>query len=86
MKLKQQPLAGSSFVNWIKLLFVNGGIDNKYITRGIYITLITFCGIPFIIMEKAKIRTQIEKTRLEECPVFIIGYWRSGTTYLHNLM
>lgn len=28
----------------------------------------------------------IEKTRIEEPPVFIIGHWRSGTTYLHELM
>jgi len=28
----------------------------------------------------------IEKTQLKEPPVFIIGHWRSGTTYLHELM
>jgi omega-hydroxy-beta-dihydromenaquinone-9 sulfotransferase len=29
---------------------------------------------------------QIDKAELKEPPVFIIGHWRSGTTYLHELM
>jgi omega-hydroxy-beta-dihydromenaquinone-9 sulfotransferase len=29
---------------------------------------------------------QIDATELKEPPVFIIGHWRSGTTYLHELM
>jgi omega-hydroxy-beta-dihydromenaquinone-9 sulfotransferase len=29
---------------------------------------------------------KIEATELKEPPVFIIGHWRSGTTYLHELM
>jgi hypothetical protein len=28
----------------------------------------------------------IDKFRVEEPPVFIIGHWRSGTTFLHELM
>jgi len=28
----------------------------------------------------------IDETQLEHPPVFIIGHWRSGTTYLHELM
>jgi hypothetical protein len=29
---------------------------------------------------------QIDRAELKEPPVFIIGHWRSGTTYLHELM
>jgi hypothetical protein len=29
---------------------------------------------------------QIQKQPIEQPPVFIIGHWRSGTTYLHELM
>src|SRR5262245_42158897 len=29
---------------------------------------------------------RISKTELKQPPVFIIGHWRSGTTYLHELM
>ena len=28
----------------------------------------------------------IAETKIEHPPVFIIGHWRSGTTYLHQLM
>jgi hypothetical protein len=30
--------------------------------------------------------SSIDKTEIKEPPVFIIGHWRSGTTYLHELM
>jgi hypothetical protein len=29
---------------------------------------------------------QIEETEIAEPPVFVIGHWRSGTTYLHELL
>jgi hypothetical protein len=29
---------------------------------------------------------QIDRTQIDQPPVFIIGHWRSGTTYLHELM
>jgi len=29
---------------------------------------------------------KIPKTEIEDPPIFIIGHWRSGTTYLHELM
>ncbi|MEX2173302.1 MAG: sulfotransferase [Pirellulaceae bacterium] len=36
--------------------------------------------------QRAKYGRLIDQTRIEEPPVFIIGHWRSGTTYLHELM
>lgn len=29
---------------------------------------------------------RVERTRIEHPPIFIFGHWRSGTTYLHNLL
>ncbi|HBN79263.1 sulfotransferase family protein [Rubinisphaera italica] len=36
-------------------------------------------------IEKMRFRKQIEQTEVQP-PVFVLGHWRSGTTYLHNLM
>ena len=37
-------------------------------------------------MEMLRYQKQIDRYRFSEPPVFIIGFWRSGTTLLHNLM
>lgn len=36
--------------------------------------------------EKRKFGKEIEATAVKEDPIFIIGHWRSGTTFLHNLI
>ncbi|MBW4632372.1 MAG: sulfotransferase [Iphinoe sp. HA4291-MV1] len=81
-----RPLAGFSFINWIKLLITNGGVDKQYITIAILISLISFLLLPIIIFEKVKFYKIINELKIKNPPIFIIGHWRSGTTYLHNIM
>ena len=85
MTLPLHPLAGGSFINWLELLRVNKGIDSQYFAKGILISLGSIFGIPSRILEKAIYDRQIENLTVKP-PIFIIGHWRSGTTYLHNLM
>ena len=40
----------------------------------------------FALWERIVWRRRIKAVRMEKPPVFIIGFWRSGTTLLHNLM
>ena len=81
-----QPLAGGSFINWVKLLINNGGVDRKYIMRAVLVSVISLLGIPFRFFETAIFSKQIENIQIQYPPIFILGHWRSGTTYLHNLM
>ncbi len=37
-------------------------------------------------VQRLRCGKDIEATEIEHPPVFIIGHWRSGTTYLHELM
>ncbi len=37
-------------------------------------------------VENFRYSKTIEQTELKQPPVFILGYWRSGTTFLHNLV
>jgi hypothetical protein len=37
-------------------------------------------------VQRLRYGNQIDSTQINEPPVFIIGHWRSGTTYLHELM
>ena len=41
---------------------------------------------PFTQAERLLYQKRIRNYRLHEPPVFIIGFWRSGTTLLHNLL
>lgn len=50
------------------------------------ITLITPCNIFFSLLQRARLGRRIAETELAGDPVFVIGHWRSGTTYLHELL
>jgi len=82
----QHPLFGISVRNWIQLLEKNGGVDKEYLPRMIFITLTSILTIPARILFKIKYGSIINKTTLSHSPIFIIGHWRSGTTYLHELL
>ncbi len=38
------------------------------------------------LVEKLKFGRKIRETRLKQDPVFMIGHWRTGSTYLHQLL
>jgi hypothetical protein len=80
------PLGGSSLRNWLNLLIENGGIDKQYTLKAFYIFCLSCIGIPLRILEKLKFDRKIEACQIDYPPIFIIGHWRSGTTYLHNLI
>lgn len=85
MVLTKQPLAGGSLANFIHLIKKNG-IHAKYLPRALYIIFMTFFTLPLRIFEKKHFEKKVMKTEIRKDPIFIIGHWRSGTTYLHNIM
>ena len=82
----QHPLFGISIKKWMRLIEKNGGVDNKYLDRGFFITLSSIFTAPARILFKLKYESKINKLKIKHPPVIIIGHWRSGTTYLHNLL
>jgi hypothetical protein len=51
--------------------------------------VITFCSLvnsALALYTLLRFGRRIAKTPIDQPPVFIIGHWRSGTTYLHELM
>jgi len=84
--LKRQPLAGTTFINWIKVLLENKlYISLRYIPRAIYVTLLITFTTPLRYIEKKKYDKKIKIIKIND-PIFIIGHWRSGTTFLHYLL
>lgn len=77
---------GSSFKNWIKLLWINRfDIDLRHIPYVLLITFLSIVFFPVMMLEKLIFYKRINAITLKE-PVFIIGPMRSGTTFLHYLL
>ena len=85
-KTIQHPLFGITFKNWMQLLNLNGGIDSNYFARGAFITIGSIVMLPVRIISRLKYESKINNTEIKNPPVFIVGHWRSGTTYLHELL
>jgi hypothetical protein len=82
----QHPLFGISTRQWVNLVKKNGGIDQKYLHRALFVTLISLSTAPIRMLFKKKYEKKINDVVLHNPPIFIIGHWRSGTTYLHELL
>jgi hypothetical protein len=81
-----EPLAGSTFMNLLRLMGQNHfKVTPIGIPRVIYSMTLSVALSPLSTIERLKYDKQIHRTTIEKPPIFIIGHWRSGTTYLHNL-
>ena len=84
-KLPVNTLVGAkwkTFNQTAKDQVIDKGYKNKYyLTKGICRLLSTLQ--PF---EDAKIKKLTGTKEFEDQPVFILGHWRSGTTFVHNIL
>ena len=82
-----EPLAGANLTNLLRLSAQNKfRISFRYMPRFLYAVMLSSIISPFRIAEKIKFDKHIRKTEVSHPPIFIMGHWRSGTTYLHNLV
>jgi hypothetical protein len=72
-------------VNFFKVIS-KGKIQNPYYFKTILTFLIVFITIPFRWWEKIFFYQKLRDFKFEKPPVFILGHWRSGTTFLHNTL
>ena len=66
--------------------FKNNSIHLKYYPRILALGLINLINMPFRAYERLFINPSFENKEIVESPIFILGHWRSGTTYLHNIL
>jgi len=85
-KYMRHPLFGTSLSNWIRLLADHDGVDKGYFFRAAFITVSIIFFLPARVFSKIIYGPRISKTKIDKPPIFIIGHWRSGTTYLHEIM
>ncbi len=86
------PLCGSNFNTLIKLLLANGPVATNRWPQVAIALAVSLARWPFSTTEQALYRLRPSASiatstpALMPDPIFIVGYWRSGTTHLHNLM
>ncbi len=79
------PLVGSTFGNFLSVSR-NKRIDSGYRSRYALTSIASLILDPFGKGETFIKKDLINSTQIDKPPVFILGFWRSGTTFLHNLM
>lgn len=80
-------LMGSRFDNWIHLLAQNKfKIRPSSIPQALMITFTSLVMWPFALVEALVFAGPIKKTQIRKDPVYIMGHWRTGTTFLQYLM
>ncbi len=85
--VKYEPLAGSTVTNLFRLYAQNKFlISIRYMPRMLYATALSNIIAPFRLKENIKFNKKIKQTEMKHPPLFIIGHWRSGTTYIHNIL
>jgi omega-hydroxy-beta-dihydromenaquinone-9 sulfotransferase len=74
-----------SLTTWLRLLQQHG-FDWQYTPRVLGITAVSTLTAPLRLLERRLYGKAIDATPITHPPIFIIGYPRSGTTHLHNLL
>jgi len=87
LEVTKGPLAGTTLTNLLRLLAQNRfKIYPVYLPRILYNFGLSSLLLPLRFIEHLKFSKKIKATKITNDPIFIIGHWRSGTTYLHNIL
>ncbi len=78
---------GMRFGVWLQLLAENRfRVDPRRLPMAVLITLFTPFNSTMARIQRWRHAEKIRRTPIDQPPLFIIGHWRSGTTYLHELL
>ena len=83
----KEPLAGTDLKTIFRLLKQNRfHISIPYIPRFFYSLILSTVLSPFRYHDHRFIIKNGEKINIHKSPIFLLGHWRGGTTYLHNML
>lgn len=80
------PLCGSHPSTLLKWFWENGAPTPNRWPQAAIALAVALARWPFSSAEQAWFERSRHQTAPMPAPIFIVGYWRSGTTHLHNLM
>lgn len=77
---------GAPLAAWLRLLRDHRfAISPQRLTLALVDSALSLAGSAAGLLQEARYGRRIRRTRLEP-PLFILGHWRSGTTFLHDLL
>lgn len=80
-------IAGMRLSRFLKLMFKNGmSIYPKYWLRFLFLLQNGVWASIFYRKEKKLYQEKIKKHKLPDDPIIIVGHWRTGSTFLHQLL
>ena len=82
-KLESIPLGAYNLKTFFNVWRLGGKIDKRYKPRFRWAFKTSLMTLPLRIIENLRFRRKIRRTKIEKDPIFIIGFFRTGTTYLH---
>jgi len=83
----EEPLAGYTLINILRVLIQNRfRMHPKYWLRFLYSLVVSFATAPLRIIEKIVYTRKIKTTEVKVDPLFVIGHYRTGSTYLIKLL
>ncbi len=86
VNVEEEIMAGYTLANILRLLWQNRfAVDRRYVWRFLYGLGVSLLLLPLRILEWMFTVRRIARTEIREDPVFVIGYYRSGATYLITL-
>ncbi len=79
-------LGFTRFTNVLRLAPLAPAIEIRYLPLLLLLIVVSLISVPLRLLETLIWGRRIQQAKINEAPVFILGHWRSGTTYLHNLL
>ena len=78
---------GCTFPGWLALLSRNSfGVSRENMPLAAAVTGMSLLNSGLGLAERAVFSRKIRETRIDPPPIFVIGHWRTGTTFLHELL
>ncbi len=80
------PLCGSNPATLLRLLATNGALAPGRIPQAAIAAAAVCLRLPFSTAERLAMSLRHRHQPAMPAPVYIVGYWRSGTTHVHNVL
>src|SRR5437879_5240328 len=78
---------GCDFFGWMALLVRNRfAVNWRYWYVAAIATVVSLMHTLLRYIQQAVYGRRVARTPIKEAPIFIIGHWRTGTTFLHELL
>lgn len=72
---------------WARLLWRNQfAVHPTKLPMAFMISLVSIANSSLSVLQELLLKSRIDRQRIDPPPLFIIGHWRSGTTFLHELL